>query len=399
MTRILFVGDAAATGFGTVTTDLGKAFLDNGEDVRFLSMNVEGGIIPEPWGSRTYAVEPGARPEAILAVLEGTTPDGWVPESILMVSDFYSTDWILGTERITSVFRRVPSFHYCPIEGVGIPRAWRLLWEVLRPVAMTEFGRTEMRRVLGKDVPMVYHGVDQEMFYPIAPNRPGVVGEKRVGSQRAAKEHFGLDPNRTMILRTDRNVPRKRYASLLRSLYPVFERNPEVDLVIHCALWDQGGRLDQMTLDYPEWYPKRIYFTLAHNTFQGFSREELNLLYNAADIYCSVSAEGFGLTIAEAIACGVPAVGLNYSAVPEVIGPAGVTVSYTHLLDNEYGHFWAAIDEPAYGQAVERLIRKPALRRSLGSAGPRHVAANFSWRQAASQFSALISAALMEQAA
>ncbi len=34
MTRILFFGDLAATGFGTVTMDLGRALLDRGEDVR-----------------------------------------------------------------------------------------------------------------------------------------------------------------------------------------------------------------------------------------------------------------------------------------------------------------------------------------------------------------------------
>ena len=40
MSRILFFGDLAPTGFGTVTTDLGSALLALGEDVRFVSQNL-----------------------------------------------------------------------------------------------------------------------------------------------------------------------------------------------------------------------------------------------------------------------------------------------------------------------------------------------------------------------
>lgn len=397
--RILFIGDAAATGFGTVTADLGKALLDIGEDVRFLSMNVNGAPVPEPWGSRTYSVNPETRPEAVIAVLKGTLPDGWGPQAILMVSDFYSADWVLWDPQVIEALKAVQSFHYCPIEGVGTPLAWNDLWKIVQPVAMTKFGRAEMERVTGRPVPMVYHGVDQSVFYPIAPNAPISVGDKRFTSKRSAKVHFGLDPDRTMLLRTDRNVPRKRYASLLRSLFAVFAVNPDVDLVIHCSLWDQGGRLDQMTQEYPDWFRQRIFFTMGHNTFIGLSRPELALLYNAADIYVTVSAEGFGLTPAEAIACGVPVVGMDYAAVPEVVGPAGVMAPIAKLDDNEYGYFWATVDEAEYGKAVERLIQKPSLRRSLGSQGPRHVSQHFSWTVAAQLFSSIISDALVSEAA
>jgi glycosyltransferase involved in cell wall biosynthesis len=123
------------------------------------------------------------------------------------------------------------------------------------------------------------------------------------------------------------------------------------------------------------------------------------VLYNASDIYVSTSSEGFGLTVAEAIACGVPAVGLDYSAVPEVIGPAGVKVPVSGYVDNEYDHYWGAIDEDALSQALIRLVRKPAERRALGAQGPAHVRANFTWEEKAAQFVALVSEAVEEKAA
>ena len=396
--RILFIGDAAATGFGTVTSDVGRALLDLGEDVRFLSQNAAGFTIPEPLGSRTYRLTEDARPAHVLAALTGEgMPDKWKPEAIIVLGDYFAARWIVVDARIETALRMVPSFHYVPVEGVDLPPDWRHLWDIVKPVAMTDFGATEIQKVVGYKPPRIYHGVDQSVFYPIAPNRPSQHPNddgSRSTSKRSAKAQFGIDPDRVVLLRTDRHMPRKRYNAMFRALLPVFERNPEADLVVHCRVQDQGGFLLDTLGKFPEWYRKRIMLTLAHDSWQGLSREELNLLYNAADIYVQNSAEGFGLTVAEAIACGVPAVGIDYSAVPEVIGPAGFVAKVSHLEDNIYDHFWAAEDPEDWGSKVERLIRKPALRRALGSEGPRHVAANFSWVRAAEQFRDLCQAKL-----
>jgi glycosyltransferase involved in cell wall biosynthesis len=390
--RILFIGDAAATGFGTVTSDLGKALLALGEDVRFLSQNMAAGLPPEPIGSRTYTLDADLSPDAILAILTGKEI-GWEPEAILVLGDYFAARWITVDPRVMDVLRKVPSYHYCPVEGIDLPPAWRSLWDVVKPVAMSKFGAVEIAKVVGYEPPMVYHGVDTDYFYPISPGRPSahvLDNGARATNKASAKQAFGLDPTHTILLRTDRHMPRKLYPSLLRAAYPVMEAHPDVDLVIHCRIIDDGGFMQDTIRKYPGWFGKRILFTLAHDTFTGLSREELNLLYNAADIYCSVSSEGFGLTIAEAIACGVPALGQDYSAVPEVIGPAGVAVPISHLIDNPYDHFWAVVDERAYSLALDRLVTKPSLRRSLGAQGPAYVARNFSWTRAAEQFRAIL---------
>jgi glycosyltransferase involved in cell wall biosynthesis len=114
-------------------------------------------------------------------------------------------------------------------------------------------------------------------------------------------------------------------------------------------------------------------------------RPMLNALYNAADIYLSTSAEGFGLTIAEAAACGLPIVAMDFSSVPEVVGDAGTLVPPGYLVENIYGYFWANVDEDAYTAAVEFLVNHPSRRREVGRNGPRHVA-SFTWAAAARQF-------------
>jgi glycosyltransferase involved in cell wall biosynthesis len=185
-------------------------------------------------------------------------------------------------------------------------------------------------------------------------------------------------------------MPRKRYASFLRALAPVLAQRPDTYLVIHCRSFDEGGDLDDLFSKYPPQIRARMIVTGFHDKAGGASRDVLTVLYQAADVYASCSAEGFGLTIAEALACGTPAVGLDYSSVPEVIGPAGLLAPIDRLDDNEYGYAWATVREPAFGSAVALLLDDDIRRHALGRQGPEHVRTMFSWARAAQQFADLI---------
>lgn len=410
MTRVLFVGDLAATGFGSVTTDLGRALLDRGLDVRFLSQNDLRGALPEPFLSRTadlafYEYQAQSAGVTGIRSLLGDIVDGipghrlangdpfgdWRPDAILLLGDFVAAR--LLWHRFREPLSKVPTYHYVPIEGVDLPPLWGELWRWVRPVAMSVFGQDEIAKVTGVRPPLAYHGVDEETFFPVGggrellvPRTPDETGEVvAIRTKDAAKRFFGFDPGHTIALRTDRLMPRKRYPSLLRSMAPLLEERDDFRLVLHCAAFDQGGFLPDEISKLSPVAQSRIVVT----DRPGLPRPVLAALYNAADVYLSTSAEGFGLTIAEAIACGVPAVGLRYSAVPEVIGPAGTTVEVGCLYDNEYNHRWAAPDEVAYTEAVRYLLDRPARRRELGALGPRHVRDHFRWSEAARIFSEL----------
>ena len=55
--------------------------------------------------------------------------------------------------------------------------------------------------------------------------------------------------------------------------------------------------------------------------------EQMAGLYSAADLFISTSmGEGFGLTIAESLACGTPVIAQDVSAITEVVGPGGVLI-------------------------------------------------------------------------
>ena len=409
MTRVLFFGDAAPSGFGSVTMDLGRALLARGLDVRFVSQNDLPGDLPSPFRERTVDVSSiintaeGAiglrdfipsiiRGDAEVSLADGTGWQRWQPDACILLGDFAAARHF--ARPYLDAFASLPTFHYVPVEGIDLPPAWADLWRVLSPVAMSRFGQVEVAKVTGTLPPLAYHGVDTDTFHPATPSHPIVVedGGQRdvITSKESAKRWLGIHPKARVILRTDRNMPRKRYGSMLRALAPVLADRPDTALVIHCASWDQGGNLHDSISKLPAHVQRQVRVT----DQRGLPREVLATLYNAADVYVSTSAEGFGLTIAEAIACGVPAVGLDYSAVPEVIGPAGVVVPPAGLYDNEYDHYWAWPDEERFGAAVGFLLDHPSKARGLGAEGPRHVARNFTWRACADVFETAIMDAL-----
>jgi glycosyltransferase involved in cell wall biosynthesis len=413
--RVLFLGDLARTGFGTVTMDLGKAMLDAGEDVRFVSQN-ELPDLDEPFLSRTFSLQSlmatasmfgGAMPTSVEAaaflpnivsgqsgnyfMASGHAWGEWKPEAIILLGDFVAVR--LMASPYIEAFRQVPTYHYVPIEGIDLPPRWSQTWQIIRPVAMSEFGADEIEHVMGYRPPVVYHGVSED-FWPATPERPIVLKDpndpkllRKVTSKASAREFFGWNPRAKIVLRTDRHMPRKLYNALMRSMAPILMERDDTFLVLHVQVWDQGGDIADTASKFAQKVQDRI---VVSNGGGEWDRAHLNALYNTADVYASCSAEGFGLTIAEAIACGIPAVGLQYSAVPEVIGPAGMVVPVATIYDNQYDHFWATPQELNLTASIRWLLEHPHRAQAIGALGPRHVRSRFSWTQAAERFGIIL---------
>lgn len=119
--------------------------------------------------------------------------------------------------------------------------------------------------------------------------------------------------------------------------------------------------------------------------FPGFlSPQELPLWYNAADLFVYPSLyEGFGLPPLEAMACGTPVVTSNVSALPEVVGKAGIMVD-PH-------------DAEAWAQVMEQVLLDAERRESLSNAGLKR-ARRFSWQKTAQMTADLYRAITNNQA-
>ena len=410
---MLVFGDTAGTGFGTVTRDLCLALIREGADPRLMSINEDAGFqvdpgwpvalkdrtvmlgLPDGWMSQALQeVGPVAVKEAVkaLGVFAGKTIPGWRPQACLFISDHGSLE---RSTWLQVMPKDIPAFIYEPIEGVGLAPSWAELWKRVKPIAMTNAAADEVAKVNGGErPPVVYHGVDPNTFWKVSPERPlmlrtGPTSTLALKTKNDCRRLLGWDPAWIVMFRADRLMPRKQFPAMFRALAPVIAKHPESRLILHCRTRDQGGDMHHEVSKYPQPIRDRIVSTGMHDRYGGAPREILMAMYNAADILISTSAEGFGLTVAEALACGTPAVALKFSALPEVVGPAGILVDDWALIDNIYSYFWAMPKGDGYTEAVERLVSDREERERLGRLGPSHVA-QFSWDTAAKQMLAIM---------
>ncbi|HUN24288.1 MAG TPA: glycosyltransferase family 1 protein [Anaerolineales bacterium] len=106
--------------------------------------------------------------------------------------------------------------------------------------------------------------------------------------------------------------------------------------------------------------------------FPGYvPREELPLLYSAAEAFVYPSSfEGFGLSVLEALACGVPTITTQASSLPEVVGNAAL------LVEPE--------NSEALSDCLNSLLTSPAQQAELRQAGPLQ-AEKFRWQTSGEQ--------------
>lgn len=116
--------------------------------------------------------------------------------------------------------------------------------------------------------------------------------------------------------------------------------------------------------------------------YVGFlPRKQLPILYNAFDVYCFPSMAGeetFGLTLLEAMACGVPPVVPRFDGLPEVVGEAGIIVDAEELPEDLAG-FAATVSAESLSQGVQALLEEE-FRHELGQKA-RNRALTLTWEK------------------
>lgn len=194
-----------------------------------------------------------------------------------------------------------------------------------RVVTISESGRQDVNKLFGvplERISVIHPGVDPN-FYPRS--------EDEIDDFRARQN---LPPQ--YVLHVGTLQPRKSIPTLIKAFAKL--KRPDLELVL---VGGKGWAYEEIyslvrELDLEE----RVRFT-------GYvSDGELPLWYNAAAVLVFPSVyEGFGLPVAEAMACGTPVVAANTSAIPEA---AGVAARLFKAQDGAElsDHIAAVLDDP-----------------------------------------------------
>jgi len=131
---------------------------------------------------------------------------------------------------------------------------------------------------------------------------------------------MGLDPNDNVILTVAENQERKNPAAAMQAVALFKKNNPDikfhyimVSTEYHPYKHNMGNRLNELAQD----------LGLANEFIlydKGMSNEQLVLLYQMSDTFLlSSKAEGLGLPILEAMACGLQVVATDTGALRELL--------------------------------------------------------------------------------
>ncbi len=228
-------------------------------------------------------------------------------------------------------------------------------------IAISEFTKREFVELLGADparVHVIYPGVDARFG-------PAVDAAAR---DRTLARH-GV--RRPYLLYVGVLAPHKNVGTLVR----VFRRLKAARRLPHQLVLCGRAAWGRETLE-----AARDLIGRGDCVALGFApNADVPHLYHGADAFAFLSLyEGFGLPVAEAMACGVPVVTSNAGSLSEVAGDAALQVPPT--------------DEAAIEAALDRVLTEAALREELRARGFRQ-AARFAWPEAARQTLKVLAAA------
>lgn len=171
---------------------------------------------------------------------------------------------------------------------------------------------------------------DTANILKINPHQISVVGNmvdqiyRKLPNQeiRDFRQKLGISPDTYCLINVGANHPRKNLMTILRALKIMVEKELPIQL------WKVGADFN----DEQKQFIQNHQLDKHIHHFGQPDKLQLLQLYNAADILLAPSIhEGFGITLIEAMACGIPVITSNISAMPEVVGSAGLLVPPTDV--------------------------------------------------------------------
>jgi glycosyltransferase involved in cell wall biosynthesis len=183
---------------------------------------------------------------------------------------------------------------------------------------------------------------------------------------------------------------RKGIADLALAFAREFRSEEPVELILHCYNPNlPESDIDEAlrALNLPRHAPIRP-------SSGPLPLSALAALYRECDVLVQpTKAEGWGLPILEALACGIPAIATNYSAHTDFLNDAnGYLVDVARMVEVDDPFFyklggpfgaWAQPDLDHLQVLMRRSFENPAERREKGAQGRRDVLERWTWKDAA----------------
>lgn len=397
--RLLWVGDGGCpSGFAKATHNILEG-LHEIYDVTVLALNYGGD--PHTYPYPLYTCFPGGDTAGYGRLI-------WMcdlvqPDIIVLQNDGWNIPsyvHVLRTKTSTydGCYGKLPIVAVVAVDGKNFDASW-LNDNVTLAVFWTEFAKKEA--LLGGYVgpsAVIPLGVDLELFKP----------EDKHGARLKRGLPKELD-DMFIVGNVNRNQVRKRWDLMLQYfsewVYAGKTERKLANLVIKDAYLylhvaptgDRGINVRKLA----KYYGLAGRVVLVEPAmFYGVTDEEMATTYNCFDVAMTTTqGEGFGLTAIEAMACGVPLVAPNWSALGEIAQNAAELVDCTSTCSGEpfvgviggipdRTQFVAALDKLYYNQNYRQWRGEQALNRASED--------RFRWQNISKQYAQVLHTVLLQ---
>lgn len=306
MPKLLAICDYPVnTGFGIVAQNvLGN--LDASWEVAVIGINYKGDPHELQKKHRIYMT--GGDPygiDRVKSIMAAENPDLiWILNDVWLAAEYIP--------KIREVSKDIPIVIYTPIDSENIMNDFvKPFDDKVTLVTYTNWGATQLKSAgYLRNVKVIPHGVDLKHFMPMP--------QQYARDQSYAGSAL-TDLNPFVVLYSSRNQPRKRVDLFIYTMAEWIKKYNRTDVYFHYhgAARDVGWNIGQLAYYYG--VGDRLILTAENlNPAIGIPIEKLKFIYNSADVYFHASAVGgWELTLHEAMACKIPSIVPEYSALSE----------------------------------------------------------------------------------
>lgn len=385
--KVLFVGDAACPSGFARSTHAVCDVLHETYDVTVLGIN--------------YRADPHSYPYPIYAAAVGGDELGvgrliWMmdvirPDVVILQNDPWNFKHYTKQLKKYKEYANVPIVGYVAVDGLNC--RGDMLGDLDLAVFWTKFGEREAKLGGFKGrTAVVPLGVDTKFYTP--------------GDRTEARLRLGIPAELAksvfMVGAVNRNQPRKRFDLVIRYVAE-WVKSCSIDdayLFMHVApTGDQGFDVMHLARYYGV-LPKLI--LSEPQVFYGVSEEKMRDTYRAFDVALTTTqGEGFGLTTFEAMACGVPVICPDWSALGELCKDAAWLVPCTSTAVTIGSSVIGGVpDEASTVQALSTMYNDECVRREHADRGLALVSRpEYDWRNVGVGFRDALDSVFMKQEA
>lgn len=357
MSKILILSDdGLSTGYGRISMEVNTRLHKRGYPLMAASLYYDG-LLPSTLDGQPLPYW--------VAALAGKP--NWV-ESVVNIINAYQPDivHVIQDANYAEALRNAPvdwsRFAFVvttPVDGVPVHPPWvNVLKGADGTLSISQFG-VDAHRAAGIPSELCRPGVDANVFFPMSES-----------DRRAMRARCGVAPDAFVVGTMAQNQGRKDIPDMLRAFFAFASDKPTARYLLDMEPTSPAGWDILSVCQQRGWDASKLLFRA---DVQRAGIAHLRERYNLLDAHMCIShREGYGLPLAEAMACGVVSIALDYTSGTEICGDGkGVLIQpieYTGI--STWG---GALDKfPNVTQltaALQMLYDEPDTRRSIARKG------------------------------